>query len=1009
MKIFKRNKSLERANFDKINNVQIYGENKIHCKGFFVSGPAFLTVISSFLMILIPVAIFHAFTSTWLFEKDIYHVPIFNVIFFVLTIFTFFKTSFMDPGIIPRQKSVLNVYDAIVQQYRETQPPRQKEVLINGNFYKLKYCYTCNIYRGVRTVHCSICDNCVEKFDHHCPWVGNCIGVRNYKYFVYFVFNLYILICITLGASIYKLTVCINNLSDEGYNTEKIFIHIWKMATDSIILIIYTILTLWFVIGLLCYHIYTIVTNQTTYEQIKTFYQNDNPFNIGVLNNIKEILFTKTRPSYINFSNPQLQIVDEKSLHHVLVLSDKSIHKEEEMFAYYSSHESKKKYRSIMSTKVRRSLDSNLFKKSKEFYSYNSFDSKSRIKTYNVKKKRKKEKCIEDCDMAKLSIISNKAIEKATHFKYDKNKNSKISKLKLSKVNKYSYVEVNNDIEESNNYQDKLIINLNNTVGSLYIRNDLTTTNSTNNEIGSDFCNESKTSYIDDEIDVEEFYDHQFGDIIETRRKKNDNNYIIVIKNWEKENETYKNKYKINKITKEDTIYTIGNDSSRIRRKPLEYETKINCFNNLIHVKKKKEYPIIYKKKFPFIRKFKNKSETYYVVRYASAKNKNIASFDTQHIPCEQPNEEWQVQSVSNANAMGKPNDMRKSKNCQSESNKKNKINYLKKIFETDSHHTNYDDNANKLKSCSNGNSYQSDSCVNTQISEMTILKQRRKNWMDLQRDVIISLYNYNTRGKKGKCSDYNEKEFDSSIKKKMGCSNDSCHGSNSGVIDGSTYGSNGGNKRGERHIAKNNSGNGTDKHRRNKRNNNGGNSCNSSNYKHRDAAQKNMDETRNKCDRRFSTSHLSGIDSSELENFSRICELRYAKMYKWKCKRIRKKILRREKIKLLIKSHKKMHLYYNKKNCSSDKLTNFYKNNDELTSMCKDANFYFTRIESTNKIDNLELFNYLIHKHKYKHKLDKNRLDIKKKSKASKFFYFFTSFALIINCINIPANNDND
>lgn len=38
MKIFKSNKSLERVNFDKINNVQIYGENNIHCNGLFISG-----------------------------------------------------------------------------------------------------------------------------------------------------------------------------------------------------------------------------------------------------------------------------------------------------------------------------------------------------------------------------------------------------------------------------------------------------------------------------------------------------------------------------------------------------------------------------------------------------------------------------------------------------------------------------------------------------------------------------------------------------------------------------------------------------------------------------------------------------------------------------------------------------------------------------------------------------------------------------------------------------------
>lgn len=70
-------------------------------------------------------------------------------------------------------------------------------------------CDTCNINRPKLTSHCSTCDNCIMNFDQwvlfltnsHCLFVGNCIGIRNEKNFIYFLF--FGTIC-----SIHLLTIC---------------------------------------------------------------------------------------------------------------------------------------------------------------------------------------------------------------------------------------------------------------------------------------------------------------------------------------------------------------------------------------------------------------------------------------------------------------------------------------------------------------------------------------------------------------------------------------------------------------------------------------------------------------------------------------------------------------------------------------------------------------------------------------------------------------------------------
>ncbi|XP_043813498.1 protein S-acyltransferase 24 isoform X1 [Manihot esculenta] len=100
----------------------------------------------------------------------------------------FYRCSRKDPGFIR-----MNVHDPQSMKddvsFIYLEPLLRIEIndpaLLAGNWSQL--CATCKIVRPLRAKHCSTCDRCVEQFDHHCPWVSNCIGKKNKWEFILFL------------------------------------------------------------------------------------------------------------------------------------------------------------------------------------------------------------------------------------------------------------------------------------------------------------------------------------------------------------------------------------------------------------------------------------------------------------------------------------------------------------------------------------------------------------------------------------------------------------------------------------------------------------------------------------------------------------------------------------------------------------------------------------------------------------------------------------------------------
>ena len=235
------------------------------------------------------------------------------LILFFLSSFFLFKSGLVDSGILLRG----NLTDIQMENKNCRSKPTHLRQL--GYIREYKICDTCYIVRPLRSTHCGICDNCIYRFDHHCPWIGTCVGKRNYPYFFIFLILLNLFQVFTAAVCIAHIVIKIlDDKKHEKFNFTTKKQKDSALVGDVIIslyLIIYVILTMIFTTGLLLYHIKIVKNDMTTKEELKKFFRNPfgNPYQRSTKSNFSSIIFPKiSKKSLIDILNINKEMYEKQ-------------------------------------------------------------------------------------------------------------------------------------------------------------------------------------------------------------------------------------------------------------------------------------------------------------------------------------------------------------------------------------------------------------------------------------------------------------------------------------------------------------------------------------------------------------------------------------------------------------------------------------------------------------------------------------------------------------------------
>lgn len=184
----------------------------------------------------------------------------------------YYGLSLMDPGY------VLTDCD---EKYHPC-PANDEQETTGPGAVRMRRCGYCLLKQPMRARHCKSCQRCVRRYDHHCPWIENCVGEKNHRVFVLFL-------ALQLLVLLWALRIGWSGFRSAPTWSEWLRANIFLLVALAVIGICTVVVSL-----LLVSHLYLVSCNVTTWEfmsyhrisYLKQCDSDTSPFDRGIIRNL---------------------------------------------------------------------------------------------------------------------------------------------------------------------------------------------------------------------------------------------------------------------------------------------------------------------------------------------------------------------------------------------------------------------------------------------------------------------------------------------------------------------------------------------------------------------------------------------------------------------------------------------------------------------------------------------------------------------------------------------------